>query len=456
MTKKTTIAEAKAYYAEIRKYKGGLAGFSEFAKEQREEYEKERKIKMPGMSPGSISNGFKLLKEENNLEGKHLLFFEAFNFFAERYQNHYKAFVDKNPLSDIDVKARRSLFKNTCWHLYFFHVPRPGRNRAALGRLILKIYEDGAIELKNIKDLADSRDYFGHIHEVKFLGDRFMAMPLNHQDTFDISFSNILINYSVFEGEISELMIGDYSNISDRNIETGTVVLQKIPFEAAETSKALTYLNGAEFEEIPIGIRQFLSLKKSNFIRLPNEIHTSIALEQFLDTYNINKDRQYHNDFFNVKKPIVFVASPSASSENCKIIDGLVHGIKKEENRLEYEYFGDNLKKHKRARGKIVSEEIKEMLNKTTLFVLFYFGDSGKPFFSNALMELGYALSYSKKILIFTNIRDFFKEFHFLNVFEDNLIKVEERLDLDNKQDQEFMKNTILRELTKMKNRGVL
>lgn len=332
------------------------------------------------LSSGSISNLI-------NGEYKNKALDDEVIYELNEYRGKVKHFLTSlDTYLQEEESEKQYSFENTIWYVYFFYSTPPREQKVKLGRCILHL-KNGTATMSNIND-GSAKNKIGKFEK--------------HNDAIFIDLHTRGARHEHLHIKInrdsipSELMLGGFVSKEIRTITVGTLVLQRV-FDEDKVleSKALCVNDGDGFKAVPLSIRKFLSRKEHNFTKVPNGIFTDKNLDAKIKSHQ----KGYQNLFFDTEYPVLYLSSPCtnlAESFNQTNIE-CIYKLKEQ---LENEFKTKGLKV-------IFLEEMNELdsnyhqvlkwLQKTTFYVLIY----PEQVVSNALVELGVALTHAKRVFIF-------------------------------------------------------
>lgn len=359
--------------------------------------------------------------------------------FLHNENKEFLVYKDKNGINPLP-----DWLSNTLWEGYFFHVPQNktsnNEDRCGFGKIAIYFGDDN--KSLTFKNIPHNRDY--DVCELEEIGKSLYEITCKVQSS-DAFLRIWLYRNNKDNPEKANIIIGAFlSNFNDGIICCDIIFYKRNRTNEEEDLKKVetdyyTYNINREYFElenerenyIPKEIRIFLSKKYENYHRVKKGINTRDELKNFLD---VKKSDSYphKNNFINFEKPIIFMSTPTYSLKNKEYYEyfesknNALIGYKKifeaKYDFLNIIYRGNLKTKHSTVNddeAKKVYSKTRNELERTTLFVLFYF----KRVISNSLLELVIACNFAKRILIFSDSPnlDFFNEFYFLKNYEEKI-----------------------------------
>lgn len=233
----------------------------------------------------------------------------------------------KNHLEDFELNRRKGegfiflvqeYFKiidsgalgNRTFYFYFLDISR--HKEPVLGRAVLKTSINKTATVENIKG-PYSVDYEGF---YSYLSDTVLFFDLQNPTGGSYSHTtNKRLHIKVrCDNPNLELLFGSYNTFDRGRIFTGSVVLKQLDEKEAQNPKPLTlsaWENREAFEKTDKNIRQYLSLKNRNYHKVPEHIPNTETLSEYLDNYNLMKNR--NQKFLELRRPRIFIATPNSS-----------------------------------------------------------------------------------------------------------------------------------------------
>lgn len=370
----------KDEFFKIQKY-GGRPAFAKWISDN----------EIPKFSPSVltqlVSGDYKAMTEES-LQSK----IDAFRGLIERFILEKSA--GENP-DRPEVVAQETSFAGKIWELYFFAVSKSNERYAFLSRTVLEISQDNIPilhrpQLPTIKgrltkvsdiiyqiDFADPGTYFFNLHITAYL------------DT------------------VSSLRLGIYTASEMTSIFGGKVVFYLFKNKQIPQTRGLSmFKHKEEFKNVPLEIREFLFRSESNYLHVPSNIFSTKGLT---DHNKINFNHHERNSlFFDPDALTVFISTPTFSLDEIeyqKRYNEVNDIIAKVKNRLsnhtlnglvKIDYPGRKRSENKHGRN---FKEVIDSIKQSSLFILIV----NEGLMSFTWVELGLALVYAKKILIFGN-----------------------------------------------------
>ncbi len=286
-----------------------------------------------------------------------------------------------------DIEER---FLNTQWYVYFYYPEPPHETKAEFGRVVINISSKGEITLQNIHDGVSP----GYIGEFRVTRSNLLIFDLTEEERG----AHLHIKANINPGVVpSEVLLGAFLSNGRFYISSGTVV-----FELRENHEKLypatfSYYDAAKMEEVHLYIRQYLTSKSLNYLRVPDKV---FLLDKLADARH-GPPAPSSTRFIEVRKPILFISAPTYSVEDEKHYKEIYSKTKRLISNLENRYsdkidirfYGFRMEHYNRLEYQNVLGEIRQ----TSLFCLIYLTKA----VSNALIELGMAYGYAKNIRIF-------------------------------------------------------
>ena len=313
-------------------------------------------------------------------------------------------------------------FAPSNWKMYFLNVGDSKPKHLRLGCCLLKVYSPNKIDL--ITPDPDDKNYEG---KYKILRKDKYSVYFFDLKTFSEK-KRLHLKIRLCSGD-DKIILGSYSTYydDDDKIVTGSIVLEKISDLTLENEenipKFLSAIDGRkDFEKVKWQIRNFLSLKKLNYSKVPQKAVINLkGLEEFVNSLPKGDSASVEKRFLELKKPIIYISTPQTSMED--YYSDLQNGkkmtvderqelerkhslIKKKKNvvlnivkKLKYEY------EEKADKFKVIFEntDIEEMkpiesikyLEKTRYFILIMPPTSKISF---SIIQLAYSITLAKNI----------------------------------------------------------
>lgn len=163
------------------------------------------------------------------------------------------------------------------WFLYFLYATDRTDRRLKLARTILKVFTNLSVEMTNLVE-AQSEDYYGKCWQIQ--KSSVWCFDLTNkprpQATRELHFK---VDYP---NKKYEILFGAYTTYDQKNIYSGSLVLEKITEKVLERVKSkektdtlapLKFFFADEsrekFDALPEAIQNFLAVKSENFYRVP-------------------------------------------------------------------------------------------------------------------------------------------------------------------------------------------
>lgn len=282
------------------------------------------------------------------------------------------------------------------WIIYHFDYSSDSGGHVYIGRGILSVSRTG-------NDLDGKTAFFkgaNESSEQSFTGD--FELWNGRFGIFDLKGTGLgkRLNMTFNMGrKPSELALGMYVTPFLKNsttIVSGTMILEKVSKERALSIRPalLSYLNKEEFEDIPLVIRRFFSLKNQNYLRAFSMVYSKEALGRKIAAYKPTATTYFVSEV----TPIAFFSSSvndrkAASTESSiKWISQYVAGRFPETLTVLYPE-GES----KERRDHLSTDSNLDTIRRATYFVLIYTGDESDM---NSIVEMSWALTSSKVVII--------------------------------------------------------
>ncbi len=372
---------------------------------KRPEFEKwiEKYHKGEGFSKGNISNLIKgnigqMSVREVEAKVKKL---EALVGEYEGVQKSASSARDKNPWVNKtpDPAVISALLGDMKWELYFFTTAIPQNKFAKLAKNVLYIDHTGTPVLTKYF-LGEVKDYKGSIAAIT---DNIFEFDFYSKE--DLNFS---LHMKVYLNRRTEICLGVYSVTMQSYIYAGSVVLYKIESSENPQPHALSiYKHLQEMNKVPSAIKEFLYRREMSYIKIPESIISLSTLQDKIDDFKKKSDRE--TLFFEPSGVHIFISTPTFSlpddgSEYFERYNRIQQMLKKTEDTfsflvetgtLELDYPGS--KRHTNNNPKRDYNDILESIKRSSIFVLIL----QEQVTSFCLVELGLALAFSKKIIVY-------------------------------------------------------
>lgn len=307
----------------------------------------------------------------------------------ELYRKKTSYFIEKTNEYISEEKARRGTsFENTSWYVYFFYPVPPSEKRVRLGRCIIHFSEGRIATLENIQEdnSGNKKGRYIILNDTIFID--LEALESKEKQV------HIKVNRDAIP---SEIMLGGFVSRERRTITVGTLIFRKVnDNEFCHAAALSAQSNRKEFIETPLAIRNYLSSKRMNFSKISNAIYKTSHLTEQIREHKTNSFTR----FFEPENPIIYISSPVTS------LTGPQKEINHEKILLLQKNLEDYFKTYNLESVFLSTKSIYEndysqvfkYLKKTTFFVFIY----PEKVVSNSLVELGIALSHSKRIFLFS------------------------------------------------------
>ncbi len=352
-----------------------------------------------GLSKSNISKILGKLTDTENIPTREDL--EIYEKKIEQFELAVDAFVRR-------FGEKANAYFNTKWYLYFFHKDDLNDPQVMLAQTVLEIDEAGIVELRN---LPNSSNYEGRF---ELISGYLLIFNLEGETP------GSKLHIKMLSGaRPQELCLGLSLSFEHQRIISNTIVLQKRSIDEKLIPQTLS-VTDPDFFSIDISIREYLARRDFNYLKIPQRIYSLKGLQLFLAKYERKKKTQ----FFEFTKPQVFISTPTSSIDKDILIEksNVICDIKEEVKKklalsgidVDFSYPGeyDNNKTNEIIRyGKQILN-IFEQLRHTKFFILIY----DKHAVSRCLVELGWALSNTKVVLVFYERNQGFP--HTLSVLE--------------------------------------
>lgn len=297
------------------------------------------------------------------------------------------------PLLKQFLSSKENNFFPSYWKIFFFHTIPPNYKTPRLGQGILHIIDDKNIKLFNVND-QDSRGK--ERGKISLFTDNVMFLDLASIENNE-SHLHIKINKREYP---TEILLGGFTSREKNTITVGTILLEKLELnsENNETTNILS-ISDPKFTEIDESIRKFLSRKDQNYLKIPHNIYSLKRLKEKISAHR--RKRRYETIFYEHRALIVYFSapynsiSPEKRSKMQDMVKRIIEKLSDYCNPKDFSFYPVYLA----GEPEISYNKMQDYLKHTSIFVMFYFDKVS----SASLVELGMALSCSKKVCIFCN-----------------------------------------------------
>ncbi len=401
-----------------------------------------------GLSYGTIRNRINSIEEAISKQKTHLYFTVGGSINQEKVLLLLECFYSWYG-SKFTAKLKETT-QEYDWEFLLYHhfIENESTVRAHGGivRAILKLNtKTKEAFIKNINQHA-ARDYKGSFVRAgdTVVAFHFFGVAQEHEEAK--KFELHIKTHQRMDKNNDELILGAYVSYENlTTIRTGTIVLLPISGVAPAPKFLCPFHNRREFLDVPLEIRRYLSKKELNLHKLPKDKFTLTDLKTWLD--HKDNDRVSRSPFFSAEELTIFISMPVTGIETARhkgskskfeSLRDLVFSIIEDPRWQEYKgalkfVFPASIGK-KSSDSHIFRENLK-IIKRSALFILIY-TEPGLTSFS--LVEFGYALAHSQRILLFCkrgSVPDQLLEMHVLNSDGIGAIRPvainEDELDLD-------------------------
>ena len=295
-------------------------------------------------------------------------------------------------------------------YAYFLYYPSGRNHEALLGCANLSVGKNNIAEFKNT-GLTGSVNYQGPAQPYLDMDHGIIIFDLESD-----KHGRKLHIKAFCEEKEQQVMLAMFTTYEDNRVQSGTILLFNPNAKVDGDTKTLKLLEemtrdisgvpgcynflskSDEFKKIPPVIRDFFRLRNNNYHRVFKEVDTLLKLEEKINAY---EPHEHKNTWFLEKeKPEIFIASPILGSpnDNDSLFKTIVDDLNNEPNFAERLYinYSDKDSGYNKDGG---MEPIKnlEYLKSVRVFILFLEEMQQASF---SLVQLGWALSYSKQVIL--------------------------------------------------------
>ena len=290
------------------------------------------------------------------------------------------------------------------WLLYYLHLTDRDYT-PKIARLILEVYSDKSVRLTNLNE-AQSENYGGVCRKLKssevwHFSLRDKQEPNNRRELdFKVEYPN----------KDYHILFGAYTTLQQKRIYAGSLVLERLTpkverrigvVEPLKISYKDTLDESTFNSQVPRSIQEFLSIKRKNYYKVPEPFWGIQQLEKYVHNYKFDKERE--GRFFDPKKPKLFLAYPQTAIQDIDLntLNGLSLKVESAIDILERELPQIKISHVTKTNDSKEDEDSFKNLQElmTTRYFVLILGDINKATF--AMVQLGWALSYSKHIMVF-------------------------------------------------------
>ncbi len=283
-----------------------------------------------------------------------------------------------------EYRILNKLPEDISWNVYFYYHLHASKE-PQLGQGILKI-KDNLASLTNIED-GISSDYFGE-WEYFEIGVLSFDLKANKNG------KSIHIKVYCSDLRKDSILIGAFVSFEDLHITSGSILFESK--NIAETPNLYSvFVNKNQLENtINSDILSYLSLKKYNFLKVKRNIINESRLEEF-----VHKDvkEEKNTRFIDYPIPKIFIAFPTnvlLNSNSRQLLEELIERLQENNPQVKV-IFNDGSSQTMQAMEKPPSFV---QLQRCRFFVLFCFKNDVN---SLSTVQLGWAIAYCKKIVVF-------------------------------------------------------
>lgn len=286
------------------------------------------------------------------------------------------------------------------YNIYFLQV-KGNLEEPRLGKVILEIRELKKIKIKNFEA---GRNFKGEASIESGIFN--MKLKLENYSVND-SIRNVTLSFMLNSIHFDqEIILGTYISYENKELRSGTVVLTKtdefgepciVNIEGKQNLNSKEDLANTQSEAEIIG--EYLGIKQSNYLRIPNKPKSLNELKERILTLKNRRLRPSVNRFVQRSVKLVHLAAPFSSTNESqqkstfKLLKRLGNDLK--------DYCQVYIPLVETVEGYIESQNpdvtLKSLQN-TEIFVLILTKTSLSSF---SLIELGYAIAHCKKVFLF-------------------------------------------------------
>ncbi len=279
-----------------------------------------------------------------------------------------------------------------CWYVYFHYSKRIGQE-PQIGRGVLRLLSKARAEFINVED-GSSKDFSGtyvYHHKEAFFFDLEAA-----------SQSNTKLHIKMYWSDAKqELALGSYNTYENNHIVSGSLVFQRV-YAADNAEPLLLSLrkNSKGLDDLPGAIKDFLSLRSTSYLKIPQEINSiELLAEEVRESHARARGAEA---FIETKKPTVFIATPDSGYGKVNPRVGrmakLIIALQKEFGELYQISHRNTVVSPEILKERLMPSETLKIIKQTRVFIL-VLPRTEKISFSS--VQLGWAVVYCKYVYVF-------------------------------------------------------
>lgn len=267
------------------------------------------------------------------------------------------------------------------WNVYFFWKIR---SMPKIGKAVIIIDDQERATLENVPD-EQSESYSGKY----WIEDKIICFDFKS----NISDKTLYIKCH-FVSRYDEIMLGAYITTDNNRIVHGSLVFNAVNSE--EKPAVLSYKNSS-FNNIPIEIRKYLSIKWRNYFKVPNPVSNLQLLNETISYYN----ESWEHRFIETEKPTIYFAMPTLALSTVrynKFRENLMVLVNSLCKKYQGSFNFNQISTRKEQEDLLSSRPDLNLLSTSRLFILIVMKHEGGSF---AMVQLGWALAHCKHIVVF-------------------------------------------------------